>query len=211
LRKIITIFLMIVILSTPGRFAWAEDGGDGGADDGSGGVSAISRPIGFITIAVLQTFIIATLFTSRMNIGAPNRNLIANLALSGTLTTIYFLFVMETYARYILFLYSLPFNYLVSTNSVNSTVPDASDPEWSAADPEFSNNTVASLKSEEDEAISKAVKRALRDPELAKQYIQFASPKLRDAVKKALANQVSDSAKGYQLGSEKGNFSALAN
>ncbi len=207
MRKFVTVLLMITMLAMPSNMALAVKSGSGsGSGENKGGNDAnvtmemaVARPAFFITIAITQILVMTTLFAPRSVIGKSRDAVLLTLAMTGTLTLAYFLYVMTELYRYIIYqvLFSLPyFNQYNSSNRVSSQEVETEDDVWriSNADALAAAQTrdiapPAVIITDEEAAIDRAVERALRDPELAEKYLEFASPKVRAAVRNALNNQ----------------------
>ncbi len=218
MRKFITILMIIAMVSLPGRYATA--GGDGGITQII--VSALTKPGGFATVIVLQAVIFTAMMGPLPKIKAPRISPILGLSLTVTLTVVYFLYAILNYARYYLFYvaYIQPFFMPFSTpGSTVSTQTEPEEPTWQVSDPKAATTMAAVAAEEEDDeqaVIDAAVERALKDPDLAFKYLEFASPKVQDAVLAAINNQIYQSLRG-ELGTENtlltpaetGNFSGV--
>lgn len=201
MRKFITILMIVAMVSLPGRYAVA--GGDGGITQVL--VSALTKPGGFaIVTVVVQALVFTSLMGPQAKINPANIGSITALQLTAAVTTVYILYALVNYARYYLFYttyiqpFFLPFppvgsNDNSSSGGLSAQEQALKDAIWAVSDPDAADVMAAAAEEEVDEeqaAIDAAVDRALKDPELAKKYIQFASPRLRNAVIGALNNQM---------------------
>ena len=190
MRKFVTVLLMVLMLWTPTRFASANDGG-GIVDLIT--VSAFSRPITFTTVVLLSYVIVNSLFTTQIVALPPAIRTRVVLAMTAKLTLSFFQYVYINSFRY--FIYSLTFPQLYfqripATAMTTAPAEEKQEGLWSASNPEVMKTAVAlDQDKEKQELINDAVQAALRDPEVAKKYLEYATPELKAAVAKALADR----------------------
>lgn len=209
MRKCVTVLMMIILLSMPHNMAWAVKSGSGsGSGQGKGGYDvnvtleqAVARPAFFLTLALTQIFVIATSFQPRFLAGNPRLRSQFDLISTGTLTTAFFALAVVKFIRYFVYIMIANpyFTQYLSAPPQNGQVPELDDDIYSLPVEEVSTvirKTATTTPpptppyfTEKERAINAAVDRALRDPELAEKYLQFATPEVREAVNKALDNQ----------------------
>ncbi len=219
MRKFITILMIVAMISLPGRYAAAS--GDGGGITEII-ISALTKPGGFASVIVVQALIFTALMGPLPKIKAPNIPIIIGLPLTITLTAVYLLYALLNYARYYLFYiayiqpYFMPFS-VPGSNVAAQTEPE--EPTWQVSDPKAATAMAAAAAEEEDDeqaAIDAVVARALENPRLAPKYIEYASPKVREAVLAALKNQIFGSVKSDLVPvqaptpAQAGNFSGVS-
>jgi hypothetical protein len=219
MRKFITILMIIAMVSLPGRYATAS-GGDGGITEII--ISALTKPGGFTSVIILQAVIFTLMFAPPPTVKAPRVKLFIGLPLTVTLTVVYLLHAVLNYARYYLFyaVYIQPFFLpFASPGSTVSTQTEPEEPTWQVSDPKAATAMAAAAAEEEEDeqaVIDAAVERALKDPQLAFKYLEFATPKVRDAVLAAINNQIYGNLKSDLVPiqpptpAEAGNFSGVS-
>jgi hypothetical protein len=196
MRKIFTVLLIITMLSMPTRFASAS--GDGGGIVVLNTISAFTQPTTFITVVLLSYVIVNSVFAPQIVTLPPAIRSRAVLAMTATLTLEFFRSVMAESVRY--FLYVVTFSPYFSLQSPASSAA-ATDEEtqsglWSASNPDVMTTAVPiDTEKDKQETINKAVQGALRDPEVAKKYLEYATPEVKAAVTRALENQAADRAR----------------
>ena len=198
MRKIFTVMLMVLMLSTPTRFA-AASGGDGGGIVLLNTVSAFARPEVFTTVVISSFIIVSTIFAPRLALLPPAQRSQLTLALTATLTYLFFEEVILKHIRYLIYAMSTPFFFLQPGNVASN--PSASPEEaqaglWSASNPDvMTAATPIDEEKEKQDLINEAVQGALRDPEVARKYLEYSTPEVKAAVTKALENQAADRAR----------------
>ncbi|MCF8466704.1 MAG: hypothetical protein K9G33_04825 [Sneathiella sp.] len=188
MRKFVTVLLMVAMLSMPGRFAAANDGGGIVVQNI---VSAFSRPSGFLSILILNMAVVATVFSPTIALLPPAQRTRFTLAMTLTLTAIYLRNAIATLTRY--FIYSLTFQilYLTRMSPANAATPEAAQEGlWSASSPDvIAKAEPAAKEKTKQEVINEAVAAALRNPQVAQNYLDYATPEVKAAIEKALADR----------------------
>lgn len=189
MRKLVTVLLMVLMLWTPVRMASAS--GDGGGIVILNTVSAFTKPTTFVTIVLLSYAIVVNLFGPQILTLPPALRARAILALTAEFTATFFQYVFANSIRYFLFALTFPQFYYERSPSANPATPEqAQEGLWTASNPDVKAQA-APVDPEKDkqDLINKAVQAALRDPELAKNYLDYATPDVKAAVTKALADR----------------------
>ncbi|MEX1035354.1 MAG: hypothetical protein WDZ54_05320 [Sneathiella sp.] len=190
MRKFVTVLLMVLMLWTPVRVALANDGG-GIVDLNT--ISAFSRPTTFLTVVLLSYIIVTNMFAPQIIMLPSAFRTRAVLAMTAALTLAYFQYVFANSIQY--FLYSLTFPQLYFQRSPAAALATATAEEkqeglWSASNPDVMAKAVpVDAEKEKQDLINDAVAAALRNPEVAKQYLEYATPEVKAAVTKALADR----------------------
>ncbi len=207
MRKFVTVLMMIAMLSMPNNMALAVKSGSGsGSGEGKGGFDAnvtleqaMARPAFFVSIALIQVFSATNLFLPSGLFGKQDRRTLISLLATGGQTVDFFLSALSEYVRYFVYYFLFTNPYFAENDSTNSQQTAPKDDVYSVAVPEIStvfrrasDTKPPPFVTKKQRAINAAVERALRDPELAKKYLEFASPDVRHAVQNALNNQFSD-------------------
>lgn len=193
MRKIFTVVLIILMLSSPTRIATASDGGGIVLLNT---VSAFTKPAVFTTIVLTSFFVVNTLFAPELATLPPLQRSELTLTLTATLTFLFFKDIVLKHIRYLIYALTTPFFYFQPesvASSPSATPEEAQTGLWSASNPDVKAAAVAEEKEKEkQELINKAVQGALRDPEIAKKYLEYSTPEVKAAVTKALENQAAD-------------------
>lgn len=198
MRKIFTVLLILLMLSTPTRFASASGGDGGGGIVDLNTISSFARPEVFTVILLTSFFIASTVFSPSTSVLPPAQRTKATLIITATLTLQFFMYVMREFAAYFLYILNISnFFFEVETASDALASPEqAQKGLWSAANANVvSNATSVEEDKEKQEVINRAVQAALRDPEVAQNYLDYATPEVKAAVTRALENQAADRAR----------------
>lgn len=191
MRKFVTVMLIFVMLSMPARFA-AASGGDGGGIVILNAISAYSKPTLFTTVLLVNYVFVSTFFAPLINQLPPRIRARATLTLTASYTLAYFQRMMIEFAMYFLYTVTLPlfFSPQSPASKTTATPEEAQTGLWSASNPDVMTNVEAKdEEKEKQDLINRAVQGALRDPEVAQRYLDYATPEVQAAVTKALANQ----------------------
>ncbi|MZR32080.1 hypothetical protein [Sneathiella litorea] len=197
MQKFVTVLLIFIMLSMPARFA-AASGGDGGGMVILNTISAFAKPEVFTLVVLTNFFIVNTAFSPIISQLPPAVRSKYALTLTAVLTLNYFRYAMLEFTRYFLYaLFSPGFYFQENPDSRSVATPEkAQEGLWSASNPDVMTNAVAqNEEKEKQELINKAVQAALRDPEIARKYLEYSTPEVKAAVTKALENQAADRAR----------------
>ena len=190
MRKFVTVLLMMLMLWTPVRVASAKDGGGIVILNT---VSVFSRPAAFASVVLFSYAIVTLLFAPQIALLPPATRTRTVLALTATLTLNYFNYVFLNSIRYFIYSLTFPQPYFQRNSAATSAVATAEEKQeglWSASNPDVMTKAVpVDTEKEKQDLINDAVAVALRDPEVAEQYLDYATPDVHRAVYKAIINR----------------------
>ena len=190
MRKFVTVLLMVLMLWTPVRLASANDGGGIVILNA---ISAFSRPTTFSTVILLSYIIVTNMFAPQIVMLPPAIRKRTVLAMTAALTLAFFHYVFANSIRYFLYSLTFPQPYFQRNPAITSataTPEEAQEGLWSAANPDvMAKAAPVDAEKEKQDLINKAVQAALRDPEVAQNYLDYATPEVKAAVTKALADR----------------------
>jgi hypothetical protein len=219
----IKVLLIIAMLMPSVNMARASgDGGGGNVVDIVN--TAFSQPARFVTV-VYQLVIIATIFSVvlppvRSKKPVPISNSIAIALSAGVNPAVVFLALMVNSAvRYQTYALISILPFLLNKNMMESEIASEGKAEteglWNVSNPEQMPAQVApedTAEAEKQELIEKAVARALENPDYVKNYLQYTSSEVQEAVKKALNDRAYEQMKqALKNVPGHGNFSAPSN
>ena len=196
MRKFVTVLLIFIMLSMPARFAAASDGGGGIVDLVT--ISAFARPEVFTIVALHSFFIVSIVFAPTLSALPPAQRARITVLLAKELTLEFFRYAMLEFTRYFLFILTTAnFYFQAEPNDSSTASPEeAQEGLWSASNPDvMSTATPVDAEKEKQETINRAVQAALRDPEIARKYLEYSTPEVKAAVTRALENQAADRAR----------------